>query len=396
MKNIGFVSVLFLGSAFMSCSKLGPIEPLEEDVLDGPIDGLNSTELSEFLKGDEAFAEVFTVDKGLGPVFVANQCAACHIGDGKGTEFVMFTRFGQSDTSGNQFLNQGGPQLQHKAIPGYSPEVLPVGATTTDLVAPAVTGLGYLDAVSDADLLALEDPNDIDGDGISGRVHWNMIPSYVVLRPGAIEMACRYISRFGKKAAAYDLLHQTAGAYNQDMGITSVFEPIDPFSGLPVEPEVDESVVHQVVFYLKTLKAPIQRNQDDPDVIAGKNLFTQVSCVKCHVDVMQTSYSPISALSYKEFYPYTDLLLHDMGPGLDDNYTEGYALTSEWRTPALWGLGLSKDSQGGQYLLMHDGRAKSIEEAILLHGGEADQSRQQYEQLSDTEKAQLIKFLESL
>lgn len=396
MKNIGFLSVLVLGTVFMSCSKLGPIEPLEEDVLDGPIDGLNSTELSEFLKGDEAFADVFTVDEGLGPVFVANQCAACHIGDGKGTEFVMFTRFGQSDTSGNQFLNQGGPQLQHKAIPGYSPEVLPVGATTTDLVAPAVTGLGYLDAVSDADLLALEDPNDIDGDGISGRVHWNMIPGYVTLRPGSVSMNGRYISRFGKKAAAYDLLAQTAGAYNQDMGITSVFEPIDPFSGLPVEPEVDESVVHQVVFYLKTLKAPIQRNQDDPDVIAGKNLFTQVSCVKCHVDVMQTSYSPISVLSYKEFYPYTDLLLHDMGSGLDDNYTEGYALTSEWRTPALWGLGLSKDSQGGQYLLMHDGRAKSIEEAILLHGGEADQSRQQYEQLSDTEKAQLIKFLESL
>ena len=116
MKNIGFLSVIKLGMIFVSCSKLGPIEPLEEDVLDGPIDGLNSTELSEFLKGDEAFADVFTVNEGLGPVLVANQCAACHIGDGKGTEFVMFTRFGQSDTSGNQFLNQGGPQLQHKAI----------------------------------------------------------------------------------------------------------------------------------------------------------------------------------------------------------------------------------------------------------------------------------------
>lgn len=396
MKLISCILSLLLLVLTQSCKKLGPLEPFENEVLDGPIEGLTAEEKVEFLKGDEAFADVFTVNEGLGPVFVANQCAACHIGDGKGTEYVSFTRFGQADTSGNQFLSQGGPQLQHKAIPGYNPEILPVGVTTTNLIAPAVTGLGYLDAVSDADLLALEDPLDIDGDGISGRVHWNVIPNYVSLRPDAVESNGRYISRFGKKGAAYDLLAQTAGAYNQDMGITSVFEPIDPYSGLAVEPEVNESVIHQVVFYLKTLKAPIPRNQDDPDVIAGKNLFTSVSCVKCHVDVMQTSYSPIDALSFKEFYPYTDLLLHDMGSQLNDNYTEGYALVSEWKTPALWGLGLSKDSQGGQYLLMHDGRAKSIEEAILLHGGEAELSRQQYEQLSSSEKEQLIKFLESL
>lgn len=396
MKFTRFFFLLMFLNFLQSCKKLGPMEPLENEVLDGPLEGLNATEKLEFLKGDEAFADVFTVNEGLGPVFVANQCAACHIGDGKGTEFVSFTRFGQSDTTGNQFLSQGGPQLQHKAIPGYSPEILPNGASTTTLIAPAVTGLGYLDAVSDADLLALEDPNDSDGDGISGRVHWNVIPNYVTLRPGAIESNGKYISRFGKKGAAYDLLAQTAGAYNQDMGITSVFEPIDPFTGLAVEPEINESVIHQVVFYLKTLKAPIPRNQDDSDIIAGKNLFNQVSCVKCHIDVLQTSYSPIEALSYKTFYPYTDLLLHDMGSQLNDNYTEGFALVTEWKTPALWGLGLSKDSQGGQYLLMHDGRAKSIEEAILLHGGEAEQSRQQYELLSASEKEQLIKFLESL
>ena len=379
-----------------SCSKFGPVGPAESDVLDGPIEGLNSIEINEFLKGDEAFGDVFTISEGLGPIFVANQCAACHIGDGKGTEFVSFMRFGQTDTTGNTFLLQGGPQLQHKAIPGYSPEVLPSGVSTTTLIAPAVSGLGYLDAVSDADLLALEDPNDLDGDGISGRVHWNIVPNYVILRPNAISSGGKYISRFGKKASTYDLLAQTAGAYNQDMGITSVFEPVDPLTGLPVEPEVDESIIHQVVFYLKTLKAPIPRNLNDPDVISGRRIFTQVSCVKCHSDVMTTSYSPINALSYKEFHPYTDLLLHDMGTELDDNYTEGYALTSEWRTPALWGLGLSKNSQGGQYLLMHDGRAKSIEEAILLHGGEATNSRQLYESLTADEKAKLIKFLESL
>ena len=180
------------------------------------------------------------------------------------------------------------------------------------------------------------------------------------------------------------------------MGVTSLFEPIDPYSGLEVDPEVSTQTVHDVVFYLKTLKAPIQRNQDDPDVLAGKQIFSDIQCASCHTPTLTTGFSPISALSNKEFHPYTDLLLHDMGPGLDDGYTEGYALTSEWRTPALWGIGLSKDAQGGSYFLLHDGRAMSIEEAILLHGGEAQQSRDNYNQLSEAEKELLIKFLESL
>ena len=151
-----------------------------------------------------------------------------------------------------------------------------------------------------------------------------------------------------------------------------------------------------MVFYLQTLKAPIQRNQNDPDVIAGKQIFINIYCGKCHTPELQTGISPIAALSNKTFFPYTDLLLHDMGPGLNDGYTEGTALPAEWRTPPLWGLGLSKNSQGGQYFLMHDGRAKSIEEAILLHGGEAQQSKNSFQQLTATDKAKLIKFLESL
>lgn len=398
MKNIPSVLLLLfvVFAVAIGCNKIMPAGPEESEVLDGPIEGLSQQELNRFIKGDEAFGEVFTAQTGLGPVFVANQCASCHPGDGKGSPFVQFTRFGQSDTSGNQFLNFGGPQLQHKAIPGYSPEQIPVGAPSTILIAPAVTGLGYLDAVEDAFLIALSDPNDLDGDGISGRPHYNSIPSYVALRPNSVPNSGNYICRFGKKGAAYDLLHQTAGAYNQDMGITSLFEPIDPYSGLEVDPEVSTETVHDVVFYLKTLKAPIQRDVDDQDVIAGKNLFNQISCTKCHTPVMQTGYSPIDVLSYKEFYPYTDLLLHDMGTELDDGYTEGLALTSEWKTPPLWGLGLSKDAQGGVYYLMHDGRAFSIEQAIQLHGGEGANSRSQYNQLTESEKTQLIRFLESL
>ena len=140
----------------------------------------------------------------------------------------------------------------------------------------------------------------------------------------------------------------------------------------------------------------MSRDEGDTDVIAGEDIFSQINCASCHMPVLHTGYSPIEVLSYKEIYPFTDLLLHDMGAELDDNYTEGFALTSEWKTPALWGLGLSKDSQGGSYFLMHDGRATSIEEAIMLHGGEAGQSKTNYTQLSDTEKLQLIKFLESL
>lgn len=395
MKNIYCLLGLFV-VMLSSCEKTMPKGPEENEVLDGPMEGLNSAEKIIFIKGDEAFGEVFTAESGLGPLFVANQCASCHAGDGKGTPFVAFTRFGQADTNGNTFLDLGAPQLQHKAIPGYLPESFPSGAPMTELIAPSVTGLGFLDAVSDADIIALADENDDNGDGISGRPHWNTIPSYVTLRPNSVENNGRYITRFGKKGGAYDLLHQTAGAYNQDMGVTSLFEPVDPYSGLEEDPEVSTQTINDVVFYLKTLKAPIQRNTDDTEVMAGKELFGQINCSGCHTPSLTTGTSNVNALSNVEFYPYTDLLLHDMGPGLDDGYTEGYALSSEWKTPALWGLGLSQDAQGGMYFLMHDGRANSIEEAILLHGGEAENSKNAYQSLTDTEKSQLLKFLESL
>lgn len=390
------LATFLLFMTIFSCDITMPPAAADNEILDGPIEGLTSDQLAQFLSGDKAFADVFTIDMGLGPLFVANQCASCHPGDGKGSPFVRFTRFGQPDTLGNQFLNLGGPQLQHKAIPGFIPEQLPESATSTDLIAPAVTGLGFLDAITDADIIALSDPNDTDNDGISGRPHWNNIPQYVSLRPNSISQNGKYISRFGKKGAAYDLLHQTSGAYNQDMGITSIFEPIDPFTGLEEDPEVSTKIVNDVVAYLKTLKAPLRRDTDSRDVIAGEQIFMQIDCAKCHMPTLQTGPSPLAVLSNKVIHPYTDMLLHDMGAALDDGYTEGFALTSEWKTPALWGLGLAKDSQGGSYFLLHDGRATSIEEAILLHGGEAVQAKDKYVQLSETEERQLIKFLESL
>ena len=380
-----------------SCSKVLPGAPPDDELLDGPVAGLTGEQHQVFLRGDIAFNdEVFTAATGLGPVFVATSCGSCHAGDGKGHPFTMLTRFGQVDETGNKFLQQGGPQLQHRAIPGFAPEQIPAGATSSQFMPPANTGLGFLDAVPDAVILALADENDSDGDGISGRPNWLTIPAYAVPRPASIEKNHKYVGRFGKKGAAYDLLQQTANAYNQDIGITSVFEPYDTYSGHEIDPEISTQTVHDVVFYLKTLKEPIQRNQGDPAVISGRQVFTSIGCDKCHTPQLVSGTSSIASLSNKTFFPYTDLLLHDMGPGLDDGYTEGSAHTAEWKTPPLWGLGLSKNSQGGQYFLLHDGRAKSIEAAILLHGGEADQSRDKFQQLDAEQKNQLLKFLESL
>ncbi len=380
-----------------ACAKLQPAAPSGDELLDGPIAGLTYEQNRQFLVGDVAFNdEIFTVQTGLGSIFVATSCGSCHAGDGKGHPFTTLTRFGQTDSTGNRFMHLGGPQLQNRALPGFTAELIPTGATFSKFTPPANTGLGFLELVSDADILAMADPNDADGDGISGVPNWINLPVFIQPPANAISLNGKYIHRFGKKAAAFDLLHQTVNAYNQDMGITSSFVPTDVYSGLDIDPEVSDITVRNVVFYLQTLKAPIQRNQSDATVIQGKNLFMQAGCNSCHKPSLRTGASSIQALSNKTFFPYTDLLLHDMGPGLDDGYTEGNAKTSEWRTPPLWGLGLSPNSQGGQYFLMHDGRAKSIEAAILLHGGEATASKNNFNQMPSTEKDALIKFLKSL
>lgn len=391
------VSLILGISGFLSCEKLLPKALAEEQLLDGPVEGLTGEENRRFLNGDIAFNDdIFTRETGLGPLFVANSCGTCHAGDGKGHPFSTLTRFGQSDTTGNLFLQQGGPQLQHRAIPGFQPEAIPSGIPFSSFTPPANTGLGFVEAVSDATLLSLADEQDADGDGISGRPNWIRAPEYCIVRPGTIERNGKYIGRFGKKAAVYDLFQQTANAYNQDMGINSSYEYSSTYDNQTNDPEVSNQTVQDVVFYLQTLKAPIQRNQSDPGVIAGKQLFTTLQCAKCHTPALQTGNFPIAALANKTFFPYSDFLLHDMGAALDDGYTEGSALTAEWRTPPLWGLGLSKNSQGGQYFLLHDGRAKSIEEAISLHGGEAEQSKNSFRQLSPDDQKKIIQFLESL
>lgn len=391
------IALLISVSLLPRCSKLEPKAPPDDELLDGPVEGLTYEENQRFLAGDVAFNdEIFAEHNGLGSIFVATSCGTCHAGDGKGHPFTTLTRFGQPDTFGNQFMHMGGPQLQNRALPGYAPEQIPTGATFSKFTPPANTGLGFLELVSDADLLAMSDPNDANGDGISGVPNWISLPSFITPPANAIAQNGKYIHRFGKKAAAFNLLHQTVNAYNQDIGITSSYSPSDVYSGFDIDPEVTNQTVLNVVFYLQTLKAPIQRTPNDPQVMEGKTLFIQSGCESCHRQTLQTGPSPVAALSNKTFHPFTDMLLHDMGPALNDGYTEGSALTAEWRTPPLWGLGLSPNSQGGQYFLLHDGRAKTIEEAIQMHGGEASASRNKFNQLSASGKDALLKFLKSL
>ena len=412
------VLLLLLVATLAACNTVLPDAPSEDSVLEGPVSGLTGQQLAAFLAGDGEFSRRFGPADGLGPIFVATSCESCHVGDGKGHPLFNLRRFGRMGV-GNVFdpmRHEGGPQIQNRAILNYIAEVVPPGATGSSIfTAPSVTGLGFLEAVEDAALLALADPDDTDGDGISGRVQL-IDPSEFIAELARLELLFeedpgrhtqiggRFIGRFGKKASAINLLHQTVTAYREDMGLTSdliLDDPVNPqvgnFAGDNVpDPEVPSNTVSNVVFYLKTLKAPPRRDAGAADVVAGEALFGSSGCAKCHVPSMTTGPSRIAALDRKVFHPYTDLLLHDMGPELDDKYTEGVALTSEWRTAPLWGIGLAETAQGGQGFFLHDGRARSLREAIDFHGGEAAASREAFRRLTPAEQALVLAFLRSL
>jgi CxxC motif-containing protein (DUF1111 family) len=394
----------------------GAIDP--NTTLDGPIEGLSATQVASHARGDGEFARRFAAVHGLGPIFVAPSCESCHVGDGKGHPLFDITRFGR--VSGGAFDRMeahGGPQLQNRAVPGYIAELLPAGATAiARFMAPAVSGLGYLEALEDATIMANADPNDADGDGISGRVALVDSTDFLAALISVSHVAAgaeqtrhrpvggKYVGRFGKKARTINLLHQTVSAYSEDMGLTSEHIPHDLYNrqvgsqgGDDVaDPEVAGSVVDAVVFYLRTLRPPPRRNAAAADVREGEALFSQLGCAACHLPSLRTGVSDIPQLSGVQFAPYTDLLLHDMGAELDDGYTEGDAAPSEWRTPPLWGIGLAERAQGGGAHYLHDGRARTLRDVIRLHGGEAQRSRAAFNALSPTLQERLLTFLRSL
>jgi CxxC motif-containing protein (DUF1111 family) len=392
---------LTIAAAVVACDTLTTAPPNDGDLFDAPLEGLTGAEMAAFVRGDAEFGRPFSPNTGLGPIFNDVSCAACHSGDGRGALRNSLARIG---TEADGFLDSlGGPQIQNKAISGAEPEVVPAGVAVSLRLPPPVFGSGLIEAIPASAILANVDSLDLDADGISGRPNFVTVPAFVpATEPnGAPGLQ---LGRFGRKAQTAVLLQQVVVAYLQDIGITSPFLPLEnrnPKSAVPIEaidrvgdPEVSEATVQAVTHYLRAL-APPEPGAITGQRVQGQALFTSVGCVKCHVTSLPTGPNQFAVLANKTVTLYSDLLLHDMGPGLADNRPDGQASGTEWRTTPLWGLRLMRRFMNGQALLMHDGRAKSVEEAILLHGGEALISRNAFAALTAVQKAALLDFVES-
>ena len=385
----------------IACDQLTTEAPLEGDVFDAPMPGLTAAEAAAFARGDGEFARRFAPATGLGPIFNNASCASCHSGDGRGRLENALQRIGSS--ADDLLRAHGGPQIQDKAIPGGEPERLPTGAIVSLRLPPPVFGVGLIEAISEATILALADPNDQDGDGISGRPNWVTAADYVsAAEPGG--GSGPRLGRFGRKAQVSNLLEQVVEAYHQDVGITSDFRPHEnrnPLSSVPIEavdrapdPEVSAATVQAVVHYLRAL-APPRPGAETPSRLEGGALFTSIGCARCHTPVLRTGTSPIAALSDKPVEMFSDLLLHDMGDALADNRPDGGASGREWRTAPLWGLRLMRQFLDGDALLLHDGRARTVEEAILLHDGEGRSARDAFAALTPAQRRALLDYVES-
>lgn len=407
-----------------------------------PAPNLVGDRLDLHFDGDLGFEAQFVaapaeIHSGLGPVFNNNSCVACHPSDGRGrppypgeTSQSLFLRISLPGpdpvTGGPQAIPGYGTQLFDKSIFGVQPQgefttswqeqklqfadnefytlhspaytvvntyrEWPSNAALSPRVAPPVFGAGLLEAIPEATLHAMADPNDADGDGISGRINnvWNY------------KNGRREPGRFGWKANNPTLLQQVAGAYNGDMGITSPYFPKESsfgsgqHDGKDDDPEISQETLDAVVFYVQTLGVPARRNSDNPEVRRGEIVFRDANCSGCHIETIQTgTLDGLPEVSNQIIHPYTDLLLHDMGEGLADNREDYEADGREWRTPPLWGIGLTRIVNGHSNFL-HDGRAQNLTEAIMWHGGEAENSREYVRNLSKTDRAALLRFLESL
>lgn len=393
---------------------------------------------------------------GLGPLFNARGCQNCHLKDGRGhvpagpddDAVSMFLRLsvpprGAADeavlAAGAKVIPEPtyGTQLQDFAVPGiraegrmaisyaeepvtlddgtvvtlrkpsYSVTDLAYGPMAEDVmlsprVAPQMIGLGLLEAIAEEDILAQADPDDADGDGISGKPN-------IVLDP---VHGRRMLGRFGWKAGAATIRAQSAEAFAGDIGISTplvnmphgectaaeaecLAAPTGEQERLGVS-EAPDPVLDLVTFYSQNLGVPQRRDVGDPAVLRGKAAFYGAGCVACHTPKYVTSRNAeVPAHRFQLIWPYTDLLLHDMGEGLADHRPEGDADGYEWRTPPLWGIGLT-ETVSGHTEFLHDGRARNLTEAILWHGGEAQAARDAFAAMSAAERDDLIKFLESL
>lgn len=373
---------------------------------------------------------------GLGPLYNATACGSCHPGGGRGAppidgaqapvSLLIRVGVGPDGTTPDEVY---GDQIQTRAVPGLAPEarvrvefdvvegaygdgtpyslLVPrylfdewsagepaVPLSLSPRIASPLIGLGLLEAVPEAEITAGADPDDLDGDGISGRVN----------RVRDVETGLLVLGRFGWKANQPSLRQQTAAALAGDIGITSSLLPDENCTQRQVacldaidgdDPEINDRSLDALVDFGRYLGVPRRPRAGDAEVRAGEDLFHRFGCAACHQPMMMTGVAAEAPLSEQPIWPYTDLLLHDMGPGLADGRGDGLANSSEWRTPPLWGIGRTL-AVSGHTRFLHDGRARSLAEAVLWHDGEGRFAREAFRTADAADRARLIGFLESL
>lgn len=388
------------------------------------IPGLDLSELPSASQGRELFMAQWelapgsrSLVDGLGPLAIADACVACHLSAGRAPSLnedgsigvgLLFRLGNEQGTADSHY----GGQLQTLSLvgsteadihwqPGEQGEpVFTVTPHSGDLaeginlgprLSPELIGVGLLEQVADETILEYADPDDSDQNGISGRAHWLTVEGE------------QRLGRFGWKAIQPSLRRQTAAALQQDMGLTNPVFPSEPCTAQQSlcgehpnggEPEVSETSLSAINDFMRLLAVPGRRIDDQAVFDRGADLFDSIGCADCHRPTLTTGTSSFPQLSGQLIYPYTDLLLHDMGEQLSDGVREGDASGREWRTPPLWGLGLVESDVNARFL--HDGRAASIEEAIGWHGGEAGQARQHYLDLGEQQQQALLDFLRGI
>jgi CxxC motif-containing protein (DUF1111 family) len=436
----------------------------DREAFSQPVPNLSFEERSLFSLGNALFRRIWVTapastksSDGLGPVFNARACQRCHLKDGRGhtpvdaedsaVSMVLKLSVAPRTKEEEKLITSGreaiipeptyGSQLHDRAIPGFTaegrmevnylevmvelpgPEIAKlrtpfykaVNLTLGPLyentllsprVAPPMIGLGLLEAILEKDILANADPEDRDGNGISGKPNqvWSLEHQVVTL------------GRFGWKAGQPSLAEQNAAAMAGDIGISNPLHS-DPWGdctssqiecrnaahgtdGRLGSIEASAEIMDLILFYSRTLAVPARRHANDPDVLRGKRVFYDTGCINCHIPKFATRKDfQVDALAGQLIWPYTDLLLHDMGKGLADNRPEGQANGQEWRTPPLWGIGHTGTvNEHTQFL--HDGRARNLTEAILWHGGEAQAARDRFAEMTKEDRHYLLTFLNSL
>lgn len=431
----------------------GTVQQADSNAYSLPQGNMSMTKRLDFSVGNSFFRNPWVeapastdARDGLGPLFNTNSCQGCHVKDGRGhppgvdeppvSLFLRLAVPADPEQDAEILRKHGfkpapvyGSQLQTAALPAAKPEAelvtdwkaltqtladdtkvelrepvyrienpnygpLPEDLLVSPRVAPPMIGMGLLEAIPIARLESLADPDDNNSDGISGKLNqvWDLATETTV--PG----------RFGLKAAEPNVHQQSMGAFAGDMGLTSSLKPTTDCTpeqncerfAHGGEPEVSDKVASFVSFYARSLAVPARRNMADEAVQTGARLFNETGCAACHTPRHQTGeVAGRPDLSNQIIWPYTDLLLHDMGPGLADGRDEFLADGNEWRTPPLWGIGLTQivNPQAG---FLHDGRARTLEEAVLWHGGEAQLAADRYRQMSAQDRNALIEFLNSL